>query len=412
MSRKNGKSYCLSYLAIRQLFEKHQNIVYVVPSFDQAEQCYEYMERFIRDIWDNNLQFDRTRHTVHYAKTRSTIKFVSGESKMGARSKMAHLLIYDEASFISDKVEKSTYPLIINTEWYQVAASTPNPDTPINRFYFDFKEWELETDNLKLSIRRDLYNNDFVSEEEKQRTLKKYEKSPLYLMTECLAMFPTWGWVFNFQDFFLHFTNSYTHNINGVNILLKWQVEDLQKEYKHFVIWYDPWSLRDRAWLGIIWIKEMIETKEWFIYKKNIFHIIWESYIDSLDYWWQIDLIIDLKNYLWLNNCSVTTVIDFTWVWTWVYDFCKSKWLHPIRCMTTWQKKEPIYDNGYRKISKLDLESIFASAMWINLFWYNFLSKMKTELETYWSVERNADSHFDILSALFLAVFTCRKYIW
>jgi hypothetical protein len=40
---------------------------------------------------------------------------VSGESKYVGRSKKADLLIYDEASFLADIVEKTLRPLISNT---------------------------------------------------------------------------------------------------------------------------------------------------------------------------------------------------------------------------------------------------------------------------------------------------------
>jgi len=55
---------------------------------------------------------------------------------MGSRSNKADLLIYDEASFISDKFEAGTRPLIANTMGTQIAVSTPSPDTPINRYYY------------------------------------------------------------------------------------------------------------------------------------------------------------------------------------------------------------------------------------------------------------------------------------
>jgi hypothetical protein len=126
----------MAYLAIRQLFLPSQDIVYVVPDFTMSDQVYFYLERFIRDTGDQALRFDKARRQVSYITTRSNIIFVSGESKYVGRSRKADLLIYDEASFLADIVQKTLRPLIANTNGYQVSVSTPSPTSPINWFYF------------------------------------------------------------------------------------------------------------------------------------------------------------------------------------------------------------------------------------------------------------------------------------
>ena len=86
----------MGYLAIRQLFLKNQDIIYVVPDFTMADQVYTYLERFIRDVGDPSLRFDKARRTFAYTTNRSICTFVSGDSKSMGRSKKADLAIYDE----------------------------------------------------------------------------------------------------------------------------------------------------------------------------------------------------------------------------------------------------------------------------------------------------------------------------
>jgi len=46
-TRRAGKSYFFVYLAIRQLFLKHQTVLYVVPTEDAFEQPMMYVHRFL-----------------------------------------------------------------------------------------------------------------------------------------------------------------------------------------------------------------------------------------------------------------------------------------------------------------------------------------------------------------------------
>jgi phage terminase large subunit-like protein len=86
----------MAYLLIRQIFKKNQDIVYVVPNFDMADQVWNYIERFIRDINDPGLRFDKARRTFSYTTNRSICTFVSADSKSMGRSKKADLALYDE----------------------------------------------------------------------------------------------------------------------------------------------------------------------------------------------------------------------------------------------------------------------------------------------------------------------------
>lgn len=417
-SRKAWKSYLMAYLVLRQLLCKNnQDIVYVIPDFTAFEQPFDYLVRFIQDFWDSKLRFDRSRRTISYDVNRSVIRFVSGESNLAGRSKRADLLVYDEASFVSDKIEKTIRPLIANSEGWQIAVSTPSPDTPINRFYFWFKKWELWIKENYFSMRIDLYKNPFISENEKLELLDYYKNDEIMLMTELLAMFPSSSSWFNIKDFFIHYSDSKKIQINWSRFVIKDEFENLRKEYKQFIIWYDPAKMRDKWWVSIIWVKEYAEQDWWLIINRNMFEIIWWWYMSQNDYSIQIDTIIDIKRLLeWDNKfeqCKVEVAMDYTWVWVWVYELALSKWLIGIhRIRWTGSVYEATQDNWVWKVWKKDLESIFRVWMGDNLFWYNFLEELKSELETYWLSTKVDGSHFDQLSAWFVAFFIWKRFIW
>ena len=413
-SRKFGKSYLMAYLAIRQLFKKNQDIIYVVPDFTMAEQVYSYLERFIRDVWDIALRFDRARHTISYTVTRSTITFVSGESKYVGRSKKADLLIYDEASFLADIVEKTLRPLISNTMWRQVAVSTPSPTSPINRFYFGFKKWELGNRENYLSIRRDLYHNKWIPDSEKSELIDHYKNDPIMSQTELLAMFPINAGLFNTAEFFLHHTQYKDFIVNGIKLRLKDDAPQLKKEYKWFVFWYDPALLRDKWGLTIFGVREITTTLEKVVQKRHLFEIIGAAYINIVDYNHQIDVLCSCNEILQDKDHYVHIAMDYTGAGMWVYELMQNKGLKNIhRIMRTGnnQKGEPLFDNGFWKATKTDLESFFRAAMWNSVFAYNYLDEFRSELETYGTTARVDGSHFDQVSSAFCWFFICKRYL-
>lgn len=414
-SRKYGKSFRMAYLAIRQLFLPNQDIVYVVPDFTMADQVYFYLERFIRDTGDSALRFDKARRQVSYTTTRSNIIFVSWESKYVGRSRKANLLLYDEASFLLDIVENTLRPLISNTMGFQVAVSTPSPTTPINWFYYGFKKGELGTREDHLSIRRDIYHNKWIPDVEKQNLIDHYKNDPVMSQSELLAMFPINAGAFNLVDFFLHYTDHKEFVINGIKIRIKNDVEELKKEYSGFVIGYDPALLKDKWWFSLFGIKRDKVIDNGIMFEKNTFEIISSAYINFLDYTHQINFLVTMQETLMDVRHEVYVGMDYTGAGMWVYELMQSKGIKNItRIMWTAQNKrwQPFFDNGFRRVSKVDLESFFRTNMGTMVFGYNFLEELRWEIEMYGTAIRsNGDSHFDQLSAAFVGFFVCKRYI-
>jgi len=409
--RKSWKSFLMAYLVVRQLFLPKQDIVYLVPMMDMAEQVFDYIERFIRDIGDEWLRFDRARARISYTRTRSVCTFVSWESKYAGRSKKAHFLFIDEASFVNDRTRMTVRPFIVNTEWSVFAVSTIDPKTPINWFYFWFKRGELGIESNTLSIRIDIYNNCFMSDNEKQTILREYANDPLMLQTEWLAIFPSSSSWFNVKDFFINRSNYKDFNIGWVKMKLKSDFKELKEEYNWFVLWYDPAMRRDKWGFSIIGYKKMV-TEDLAV-RKHVFEVVGSSYINIVDYTTQINVIKDTVSSLEDNKHSVVVAMDYTGAGMWVYELMRGMWVKEIRrILRTWNNNnEPTYDNWVWKVSKVDLESFFRAAMGTVLFWYNYLSELKSEIEMYWVEERVWQSHFDQLSAAFVAYFICKRYV-
>jgi len=416
--RKLWKSFLLAYLLIRQMFKKNQDIIYVVPNFDQADQIWSYVERFIRDINDPWLRFDKARRTFSYTTNRSICTFVSGDSKSMGRSKKADAVFYDEASFVSDIARKTMIPLTANTKGMEVYASTVSIETPINRFYKNFKRWELWLDVAYFSVRIDIYHNPFIEDDEKQRLINEYKDDPLMSATELFAMFPSVWWWFNLGEFFLHHTNTTDIIINGIKFVMKWEIEELKKEYYRFALGYDPALMRDKWWLLVTWIKKIKDTQDWVPVDKNKFEIIWWAYINITDYTQQINVILELQAALEMNIWSVRypcfVAMDATWSGMWVYELMRWMGVEEIHRIFRWWSNfiEPTYDNGIWKANKKDLESIFRAWAGRDLFAYNYLTELRGEIEEYWVSTRSmGDGHFDQLSAGFCSYFICKRYI-
>jgi hypothetical protein len=68
------------------------------------------------------------------------------------------------------------------------AISTINKDTPINRFFYKKIDLEGELDALVMVV--DIYNNEFVPDEEKRKLEEKHKiRNPKIWLAEYMAIF-------------------------------------------------------------------------------------------------------------------------------------------------------------------------------------------------------------------------------
>jgi hypothetical protein len=249
--------------------------------------------------------------------------------------------------------------------------------------------------------------------------IKLYADDALMSATELFAMFPSVGWGFNIAEFFIHHTNTKDVLINGIQFKLKWDFDELKKEYYRFVLGYDPAMMRDKWGLVIVGVKKVKELIDWKWQETNIFEIVGGAYINVIDYTHQINTILELQDALkvvhdgYVNECHIA--MDSTGSGMWVSELMIGMNVKNIHKIMRWWSNflEPTYSDGMWKCNKVDLESIFRAAAGRKLFAYNYLAELRSEIEEYGVTTRSkGDGHFDQLSAGFCAYFICKRYIW
>jgi hypothetical protein len=170
----------------------------------------------------------------------------------------------------------------------------------------------LKNDKDYLSIRRDLYHNKWIPDEEKARLIEEYRNDAIMSQTELLAMFPVNSGMFNIADFMLHWSNPKEFNINGIKFKFKDDAEQLKKEYKAFVVGYDPALLKDKGGCSVFGVREISESNNGLTIKKNIFEIVGAAYINIIDYSHQIDVLCSLQEVLMDLQHPVYFGMDYT----------------------------------------------------------------------------------------------------
>lgn len=391
--RQAGKSFTASYLALRQIMWHHQDVIYVVPDLNVAEQPFSYMERFARDIWDVWFKFDRARKIVSYARTHSFIYFVSANSKMLWRGRKANLLIFDEASFIDDVVYKTILPIIATTNGTVVALSTPSPITPINWFYFNFKKADSNADEM-FSLRIDVDLNPFWSQEMKTKMKEEYEKDWVLSMTELYAMFPNVMYIPNINNFFIEVKKQEIYKYWLSTLFFVWSYSEILEGYNTLIIWYDPWIV-GKWWFVLLW-------KKW-----DDVYIIWTWYLLDNSFEKQIWCIKQIYESL---EKTPTIVVDATWVWRWILELFNTIWL-PVtyRIIWGWTQWRVQYKDWFWHVPKNEMISYFIADVGKKVFSFSFMKELRSELEWYWLSKQKDGWHFDIFSALIMAYFVYKR---
>lgn len=120
---------------------------------------------------------------------KSKIIFLSAQGASKGKSFSCNLGIMDEAAYIDNP---NTYDQLSNstgdTKGRMRAISTINVETPINWFFFKKVSLEGMEDCRVHSV--DIYNNPFMSKEEKERTERKYKnKNQNVWLADWMAIF-------------------------------------------------------------------------------------------------------------------------------------------------------------------------------------------------------------------------------
>jgi len=394
-SRRSWKSFLMTYIANRQIMLPWQMILYILPSKeDYSEQPFFYIEQMLENIkkkWAELpwFQFNAKQFRVVNKNMKSKILFISAMWSSKGKSFSANLVIEDEAWYISDwNVYEQAYNSTSDTKWRMWAVSTINVDTPINWFFYK-KVW-LDGMDDAMVVSVDIYNNPFLSPEEKKRKEQQYKwKDQSVWLADWMAIFVWWDDWFDISTFF---QIDFIYDV----VSFKWYKFNLARnldKYERFLLAYDPAKNKDKAGIAVIWRKwnnaEVVMT--WYINVKNYF-VQWEVIMEMLSY------IGSIKN--------IEFAIDLGKAWEAAFDRFESRKIAPYGVLSTWWSE--LTKKTYRRwnvpasIMESNLHSLMASG---NVTWFSRLDNIRNEFETYnLSKDRSSkvDHHHDVLSALML----------
>ena len=396
--RRSWKTFLIVYIIIRQIFLPWQMILYMLPNKeDYSEQPFFYIEQMLENVkklgaelpW---FQFNAKQFRIVNKIFKSKIIFLSAQGASKGKSFSCNLGIMDEAAYIDNP---NTYDQLSNstgdTKGRMRAISTINVETPINWFFFKKVSLEGMEDCRVHSV--DIYNNPFMSKEEKERTERKYKnKNQNVWLADWMAIF-VWGadW-FDISNFF---KIDFTYDV----LTFKWcrfNVARNLDKYSRFLICYDPAKTMDKAgvaMIGLYWKKA---------------EVCMTGYIDIKNYFLQREVLIDALEYI-AKMKQVELGVDLGKAWEAAFDYFESRKLMPYWIISTGGNN--VNKQTYRRwnVPEQILEKTLHTMMSAGVVtWFSWLDNIRNEFETYnLSKERkwNVWHHHDVLSALMLAVF-------
>ena len=396
--RRSWKTFLIVYIVIRQIFLPWQMILYMLPNKeDYSEQPFFYIEQMLENVkklgaelpW---FQFNAKQFRIVNKIFKSKIIFLSAQGASKGKSFSCNLGIMDEAAYIDNP---NTYDQLSNstgdTKGRMRAISTINVETPINWFFFKKVSLEGMEDCRVHSV--DIYNNPFMSKEEKERTERKYKnKNQNVWLADWMAIF-VWGadW-FDISNFF---KIDFTYDV----LTFKWcrfNVARNLDKYSRFLICYDPAKTMDKAgvaMIGLYWKKA---------------EVCMTGYIDIKNYFLQREVLIDALEYI-AKMKQIELGVDLGKAWEAAFDYFESRKLMPYWIISTGGNN--VNKQTYRRwnVPEQILEKTLHTMMSAGVVtWFSWLDNIRNEFETYnLSKERkwNVWHHHDVLSALMLAVF-------
>lgn len=406
-SRRSWKSRLMVYIAIRQIFLPWQMILYMLPvKEDYSEQPFFYIEQMMENIKKmggelTGFQFNAKQFRVVNKNFKSKIIFISAQGSSKGKSFSANLVIMDEAPYMDswnlyEQASNSTS----DTKWRMWAVWTINIDTPINWFFYKKVNLEGIRDCKVFSV--DIYNNPFMTQEEKDRKEKQFKnRNQNVWLADWMAIFVGWTDGFDISRFFkIDFVYDVV-TFKGFRFNL---ARNLDK-YSRFLVSYDPAKTMDKAWISIIWLS-------W-----KSAEVVLTGYIDIKNYYLQWDCIIDILEYM-KKFKTIEYVIDLGKAWEAAFDYFEARKYSPYGILATgWNiPKQQTYRrwNVPAQIMEKTFHSLLSAGV---VTWFSWLEHIRNEFETYnLSKERewNVWHHHDVLSSLMQATYVRyeRWLIW
>ena len=124
--RRFGKSQLMSYLAIRELFSSHKDILILAASYELTGRVIDQIRKWLGTM-NSSLQYQsRPFPKIYNPITGSTIEGKSADSPEGILGKSYNLVIVDEAALLDRRIyETYVYPTTSSVLGKTVYISTP-----------------------------------------------------------------------------------------------------------------------------------------------------------------------------------------------------------------------------------------------------------------------------------------------
>lgn len=165
--RQVGKSYCLKILALKECINSYnRNVIIICPTYNICRKQFLEIEKTIKKlpvIKSINASYFEVQFT-----NGSILKFKSAESKDNLRGETAHLLIFDEASFINLDTAIECFAYTNVTQGTIIICSTPKFKDNNNFFYKYYRQAYLKKKGYYLIDYTKYDTSELLSEEKLQ----------------------------------------------------------------------------------------------------------------------------------------------------------------------------------------------------------------------------------------------------
>lgn len=351
-----------------------------------------------------NIRFDKSDRTIKNRENNSEIIFFSGAREDSVRGSAANLLVFDEAAYLSEMVYESASALVRTTNGIVYAITTPNIDTPKNRFYYKLIDAEIARFDIgseKYGVRITLRENPFIPDKEKELIYKDGQTNLKIFNCEYMAWFAE-GREFDLSRFWIIDYKPVEIMVGGA-WLTNVRYEAFAKEvsinpYKHFIISYDCAKKKDRPGISLLGLRQWGAD------------LVLADYMQNIDYVDQVRLILELRKMLGESRTSI--VIDYNWVGIAVEELFRRTHNVPVIGIQTTSNREAIRVWAVWQVNKDQVMWKLKSAMGRDVIkGYSFQHNLRLEFETYDDAQsRNYGHHYDILMSLAYGVWVADKY--
>lgn len=297
-SRQIWKSYSLSEKAIEESFKANNDILVWAFTAKSTTTIRRYVQKYISKFPEWYWLENKKEWFIQNLQTGSHIYFstLADDAVDSVRWMTLNTILVDEAQLVSEYAYTEVLEPTLATTWGKMVLIWTAPKVPTWFFVeqiFNHKKWIL-----KHSSFYEIKITDQPFTHPKQREKVMSQKDIPRIQRE-------------------RFCNLNT-DVDTLFKIPKAQSFPIQSNQYFYVMWIDPARLWDRSWFSITQIGEWKVTviQSWFV-------------PDTHKSKWELQALYFKKILQTLpQDANITTVMDVSWVWDWVYTIFKSLWLN------------------------------------------------------------------------------------